>query len=268
MPQMSKKELARLDKLEPNKKSKAERSSGVEEPAPRKKSKAERKAEAAPKAQPSQPSQKAKEAPKSSPKVNTLAHLRCELFSRLLSLPVERFGAKFRKLICGIMPVFPHYRSVPLSSPTMQHSDLVLALNTLALVALEECHFECTAIAVVFRYGNTPMRLHTHMNDHSPISGIITVGDYVGGALFVEEGGTALGGGGGVPAIGTNDGRQVRGSLHDVSRGVKFDSHALHGPWPWDGNHIALVYYCRAAAQEVTSEEQQHMRPMGFPIGA
>ena len=183
--------LAQLDKLKPNKKSKAERSSQVEEPAPTKKSKAERKTEAAPKAQPSQPSQKAKEAPKSSLKVNTLAHLRCALFSGLLSLPwrhVERFGAKFRKLIFGITPVFPHYRSVALSSPTMPHSDLGLALNTLALVAFEECHFEYTAIAVVFGYGNTPMRLHTHMNDHSPISGIITVGDYVGGALFVEEG--------------------------------------------------------------------------------
>ena len=81
----------------------------------------------------------------------------------------------------------------------MQHSDLVLALNTLALVAFEECHFEYTAIAVVFGYGNTPMRLHTHMNDHSPISRIITVGDYVGGALLVEEGGVfwEAGGGGG-----------------------------------------------------------------------
>ena len=112
---MSKKALVHLDKLKPNKKSKAERSSKVEEPAPTKKLKAERKAEAAPKAQPSQPSQNAKEAPKSSPKVKTLADLRCTLFSRLLSLPwrhVERFGAKFRKLIFGITPVFPHYRSV------------------------------------------------------------------------------------------------------------------------------------------------------------
>ena len=71
-----------------------------------------------------------------------------------------------------------------------------------------------------------------------------------------------------MPAISTNDRRQVRGSLHDVSRGVKFDLHALHGPWPWDGTRIALVYHSRAAAQEVTSEEQQHMRQMGFPIGA
>ena len=71
-----------------------------------------------------------------------------------------------------------------------------------------------------------------------------------------------------MPAIGTNDGTQVRGLLHDVSRGVKFDSHALLGPWPCDGTHIALVYYSRAAAQEVTSEEQQHMRQMGVPIGA
>ena len=78
----------------------------------------------------------------------------------------------------------------------MQHSDLVLALNTLALVAFEECHFEYTAIAVVFGYGNTPMRLRTHMNDHSPISGIITVCDYVGGALFAEEGGVLWEGGG------------------------------------------------------------------------
>ena len=149
----------------------------------------------------------------------------------------------------------------------MQHSDFVLALNTLALVAFEECNFEYTAIAVVFGYGNTPMRLHTHMNDHSFISGIITGGDYVGGAFFVEERGL-LWEGGGVPAIATNDGRQVRGSLQDVSRGVKFDSHALPGPWPGDGTRIALVYYSRAAAQEVTSEEQQHMRQMGFPIRA
>ena len=69
----------------------------------------------------------------------------------------------------------------------MQHSDLVLAVNTLALVAFEECHFEYTAIAVVFGYGNTPMRLHTHMNDHSPIFGIITVGDYVGGASVSQK---------------------------------------------------------------------------------
>ena len=130
----------------------------------------------------------------------------------------------------------------------MQHSDLVLALNTLALVAFEECHFEYTAIAVVLGYGITPMWLHRHMNNHSPISGIITVGDYVGGALFVEEGGVLWEGGGGLPAIGTNDGRQVRGSLHDVSRRVKFNSHALHGPWPWDGTRIALVYSSRAAA--------------------
>ena len=74
--------------------------------------------------------------------------------------------------------------------------------------------------------------------------------------------------GGGVPAIGTSDGKQVRSSLHDVSRGVKFDSHALHGPWHCDGTRIALVYYSRVAAQEVTSEEPQHMRQMGFPIGA
>ena len=40
------------------------------------------------------------------------------------------------------------------------------------------------------------MRLHTHMNDHSPIFGIISVGDYVGGALFVEEGGVLWEGGG------------------------------------------------------------------------
>ena len=40
----------------------------------------------------------------------------------------------------------------------MQHSDLVLALNTLALVAFEECHFEYTAIAVVLGYGNTARR--------------------------------------------------------------------------------------------------------------
>ena len=202
--------------------------------------------------------------------MNTLAQLCCALFSRVLSLPwrhVERFGANIRKLIFGITPVFPHYRSVALSSPTKQHSDLVLALNTLALVAFEECHFEYTAIAVVFGCGNTPMRLHTYMNDHSPISGIVTVGDYFGGALFVEEGGV-LWEGGGVPAIGTNDGRQVRRSLHNVSRGVKFDSHALHGPWPTDGTRIALVYYSRAAAQQVTSEEQQHMRQTGFPIGA
>ena len=71
-----------------------------------------------------------------------------------------------------------------------------------------------------------------------------------------------------MPAICTNDGRQFRGSLHDVQRGVKFYCHALHGPWPCDGTRIALVYYCRAAAQEVISEEQQHMRQMGFPIGA
>ena len=267
---MSKKALAQLDKLKPNKKSTAERSSQVEEPAPTKKTKAERKADAAPKAQPSQPSEKAKEAPKGSPKVNTLADLCCALFGRLLSLPgrhVERFDAKFRKLIFGIMPPFPHYRSATLSSPKMQHSDLVVALNTLALVAFEECHLEYTAIAAVFGYGNTPMRLHTHMNNHSPISGIITVGGYVGGALFVEEGGV-LWEGGVLQAIGTNDGRQVRGSLHDVSRGVKFDSHALHGPWLWDDPRIALVYYSRAAAQQVTSEEQQHMRQMGFPIGA
>ena len=196
---MSKKALSQLDKLKPNKKSKAERSSQVEEPIPTKKSKAERKAEAAPNTQPSQPSQEAKEAPKSSPKVNTLAPIRCALFSRLVSLPwrhVERFGAKFRKVIFGFTPVFPHYRSVALSSPTMQHSDLVLALNTLALVAFEECHFEYTVIAVVFGYGNTPMRLHTHMNDHCPISGIISVGDYVRGALFVEEGGVLWEGGG------------------------------------------------------------------------
>ena len=135
---MSKKTLAQLDKLKPNKKSKAERSSQVEKPAPTKKWKAEREADAAPKAQPLQPSQKAKEGPKSSPKVTTLAHLRCAWLSRLLSLPwrhVERFGAKFRKLIFGITPVFPHYRCVALSSPTMQHSDLVLGLNTLALLA-------------------------------------------------------------------------------------------------------------------------------------
>ena len=197
---MSKKAFAQLDKLKPNKKSKAERCSQAEEPAPTKKSKAERKAEAAPKAQPLKPSQKAKEATKSSPKVNTLAHLRCSLFSRLLSLlwrHVERFAVKFRKLIFGISPVFPDNRSVALSSPTMQHSDRVLALNTLALVAFQECHFEYTAIAVVFGYGNTAMRLHTHVSDHSPISGVITVGDYVGGALFVEEGGSAFGGGGG-----------------------------------------------------------------------
>ena len=189
---MSKKALAQLDKLKPNKKSKAERSSKVEQPAPTKKSKAERKAEAAPKAQPLQPSQKAKEAPKSSPKVNTLAHLRSALFSLLLSLAwrhVERFVANGRKRIFGITPVFPHYRSVALSSPTMQHSDLVLSLNTLAWVAFEECHFEYTAIAVVFGYRNTPMRLHRDMKDHSPISCIIAVGDYVGGALLVEEGG-------------------------------------------------------------------------------
>ena len=266
---MSKKALAQLNNLKPNKKSKAERSSKVEEPAPTKKSKAERNAVAAPKAQPWQPSQKAKEAPKCSPKVNTLAHLRCALFSHLLSLPwrhVERFGAKFRKLIFGITPVFPHYRSVALSSPTMQRSDLVLALNTLASVAFEQFHFEYTAIAVVFGYGNTPMQFHTHMNDHSPISSIITVGDYVGGPLFVEEGGLLWEGGG--AAIGTNDERQVRGSLHDVSRGVKFDSHAVRGPWPWDGTRIAFVYYSRAAAQGVTSEEQKHMRQMGPPIGA
>ena len=122
----------------------------------------------------------------------------------------------------------------------MQHSDLVLAPNNLALVAFEECHFEYTAIAVVFGYGNTPMRLHTHMNDHSPISGIITLGDYVGGAFFVEEGGVLWERGGGVPAIGTNDGRQVPGSLHDVSRGVKFDSlhfmalgHGMAPALPW-----------------------------------
>ena len=81
----------------------------------------------------------------------------------------------------------------------MQPSDLVLALNTLVLVAFEECHFEYTAIAVVFGNGNTPMRLHTHMNDHSPISGIITVGDYVGGALFVAEGGVLWEGAGCLP---------------------------------------------------------------------
>ena len=111
------------------------------------------------------------------------------------------------------------------------------------------------------------MRLHTHVNDHSPISGIITVGDYVGGAIFVEGGGV-IWEGRGVPAIGTNDGRQVRGSLHDVLRGVKFHSHAVDGPWQWNSTRMALVYYSRAAAQEVTSEEQQHMRQMGFPIGA
>ena len=110
------------------------------------------------------------------------------------------------------------------------------------------------------------MRLHKHMNNHSPISGIISVGDYVGGALFVEEGGVLWERAG--AAIGTNDGRQVRGSLHDVPSGVKFDSHALHGPWSWDGTRIALVYYSQAAAQEVTSEEQQHMPQMGFPIEA
>ena len=124
--------------------------------------------------------------------MNTLADFRCALFGRLLSLPwrhVERFGANFRKLIFGITPVFPHYRSVALSSPTMQHSDLVLGLNTLALLAFEECHFEYTAIAEVFGYGNTPMRLQTHMNHHSPISSILPVGDYFAGALFVEEGG-------------------------------------------------------------------------------
>ena len=166
--------------------------------------KAKRKAEVTPKAQPLQPSQKAKEAPKSSPKVKTLAHSRCALFSPLLSLPwqhVERLGAKFRKLSFGITPDFPHYRSVALSSPTMQHSDLVLALNTSALVAYEEYHFEYTAIAVVFGYGNTPMRLHTHMNKHSLISGIITAGHYVWGALFVEEGGVLWEGGGGCRAL-------------------------------------------------------------------
>ena len=87
---MSKKPLAQLDKLRLNNKSRAERSSQIEE--------AEEKAEAAPKAQPSQPFQQAKEAPKSSPKVSTLAHLRGALFSCLLSLPwrhVERFSAKF-----------------------------------------------------------------------------------------------------------------------------------------------------------------------------
>ena len=144
--------------------------------------------------------------------MNTLVHLRCALFSRLLSLPwrhLERFRAKFQKPIFGITPVFPHYRSVALSSPTIEHSDLVSALNTLALVAFEECHFGYTAIAVVFGYGNTTMRLHTHMNDHSPISGIITVGVYVGGPLFVEKGGVLWEGGGGGPAIGTNHGRQV-----------------------------------------------------------
>ena len=268
---MSKKALAQLDKLKPSKKSKAERSSQVGEPAPTKRSKAEQKAEAAPKAQPSPRSQKAEKATKSSTKVNTLAHLRCALFSRLLSLPwrhVERFGAKLRKLIFGLTSVFPHYRSVPFSSPAMEHSDLVLALNTLALVAFEECHFEYTAFTVVFGYGTTPMRLHTQMNDHSPISGIITIGDYFWGSVVYRGGGSDLGGGEGVPAIGTNDGRQVRGSLHDVSRGVKFDSHALHGPWPWKGTRIALVYYSLAAAQEVTTEEKQHMRQMGFPIGA
>ena len=81
----------------------------------------------------------------------------------------------------------------------MQQSDLVLALNTLAFVAFEECHFEYTAIAVVFGYGNTPMRLHTYMNHHSLISGITTIGDYVGGALFVEEGRVLWEGGGGRP---------------------------------------------------------------------
>ena len=49
---------------------------------------------------------------------------------------------------------------------------------------------------------------------------------------------------------------------------MKFDFHALRGPWPWDSTRIALVYYSRAAAQEVTGEEQQHMRQMGFPNGA
>ena len=51
-------------------------------------------------------------------------------------------------------------------------------------------------LTYLLRYGNTPMRLHTLMNDHSPISGIITVGDYVGGALFVEQGGVLWEGGG------------------------------------------------------------------------
>ena len=73
---MSKKALAQLDKVKPNKKSKAQRSSQVEEPTPTKKSRAERKAEAALKAPPLQPSQKAKEALKCSSKVNTLADLR------------------------------------------------------------------------------------------------------------------------------------------------------------------------------------------------
>ena len=73
---------------------------------------------------------------------------------------------------------------------------LVLALNILALVAFEECHFQYTASAMVFGYGITPMQLRTHMNDHSLISGIITVGDYVGGALFVEDGGVLWDGGG------------------------------------------------------------------------
>ena len=86
-------------------------------------------------------------------------------------------------------------------SPSVVHGCNILILfwphNTLALVASEEWHFEYTAIAVVFGYGNTPIRLHTHMNDHSPISGSITGGDYVGGALFVEEGGLLWEGGGG-----------------------------------------------------------------------
>ena len=257
----SKEALAQLDKLKQNKKLKAERSSEVEEPALKKKSKAERKAEAEPKAQPSQPSEKPKEAPKNSPKVKTLAHLRCAFFSPSPSLPwrhVQRFGPKFRKLIVDITPIFPHYRSVALSSPTMHHSDLVLALNTLALVAFEECHFEYRAIANAVA--------HTHELSFSHLRHYYRW-RLCWGSVDCGGGGSALGRGG-LPAIGTIDGNQVRGSLNDVSRGVKFDSHALHGPGPWDGTCIALVYHSHAAAQEVTSEEQQDIRQMGFPIAA
>ena len=175
---------------------------------------------------------------------------------------IVKHSASVQSLYLGALGGFPAYIRPSIACESVTHSELTRCLNALGRRLYPSVHWTC--IQVIRRGKVTdPMLPHTHKNDESTFSAIVCFGEFSGGEFFSQ--GIISSGHQPAPVCTFHEGQAVHGVAVDRRRGVIFNSHCLHCPLPWHGDHISVIYFSAVAWRRLTRLQKQTLSALRFP---
>ena len=104
-------------------------------------------------------------------------------------------------------------------------------------------------------------RLSYHRDNHNlGINYVLTIGDFTGGQVWVEEVG-------GPDVRQVSPGKWVAGRLHSPrNRALSFSPRQFHGPEPWQGDRWSIIAYQTRSVKKLTKAERRDLRMLGFDV--